>query len=256
MLFGGIVFGPVQSRRLGVSLGVNLLPVEAKYCNFDCIYCECGWSHRGVRPEFPSVGAFEAALEGKLTEMRTAARHLDVITFAGNGEPTIHPEFPEIVDITLRLRDAYYPGVRVTVLSNATFLGRRPVFDALKRVDLPVLKLDSAVEETFRLINRPLQGGVTAERVIADLKRFGGENFTLQTLFFRGEYDGECIDNTTEEEVMAWLGALEEIGVRRCMVYSLDRETPAEDLVRLERSGLEAIADRARALGVEVQVNV
>lgn len=253
MLFNSVIFGPVQSRRLGVSLGVNLLPRDAKYCNFNCVYCECGWNRQGVLPRFPSLEEFNSALEERLEKMRSQGAHLDVITFAGNGEPTIHPQFPEIVDSTLRLRDKYYPDVAVTVLSNATLLHNPGVFAALQRVDRPVLKLDSAMESTFQLLNQP-KGAVHVEGIIEQLQHFGSE-FTLQILFTRGLYRGESVDNTTEEEILALLAAIERIRPRRCMVYTIDRETPEPSLERIPVAELEAIAERIRLLDVEVQVN-
>ncbi|PIE84349.1 MAG: radical SAM protein [Bacteroidia bacterium] len=251
-LFSETIFGPVRSRRLGISLGVNLLPTSSKFCNFNCVYCECGWTAKGGVPRLPARQEVAHMLESKLREMHTAGESLDVITFAGNGEPTIHPQFPEVIDDTLRIRDLYYPGARVVVLSNATMLGHPGVMDALRRVDQAALKLDSAIDHTMLAMDKPLQP-LSVEKIVARLLDFGHE-YTLQTMFLRGEHEGQRIDNTQPEEVEAWLSVVERLRPRDVMVYTIDRATPAEGLQKVPIAELEDIGRRVEALGISVQV--
>ena len=251
MLFTDIIYGPVKSRRLGISLGVNLLPLHSKLCNFDCIYCECGWNadNRAERPRFNSRDDIRTALHITLQRMQEEAQLPDVITFAGNGEPTIHPEFEAIIDDTIALRNEFAPEAKVSVLSNATQLHREEVCRALRKVDNAILKLDSAIEATAQAINKPC-GAYSVEQVVKHLESFGRE-FVLQTMFLRGEHNGEQIDNTTEHEIMAWLALVEHLRPRGVMVYSIDRATPCKTIEKVDRDCLERIAERVRALGVE-----
>ena len=253
-LFHDIIFGPVHSRRLGLSLGVNLLPTESKLCSFDCIYCECGWNaeHPGVR-RFNARDEVRRQLETALRRMVADGTPPDVITFAGNGEPTLHPEFEAIIDDTLALRDALCPAAKVSVLSNATQLHRDDVRRALLRVDNNILKLDSAFDTTVRRINNPQNPAYTVRGVVEQMKRFEGQ-MILQTMFLKGEYRGEPVDNTTEAEVAAWLRLVDEIRPQRVMVYSLDRDTPCPTLEKVPREELQAIAARVEALGIPCSV--
>lgn len=253
-LYHDIIFGPVHSRRLGLSLGVNLLPTESKLCSFDCIYCECGWNaeHPGAR-RFNAREDVRRLLEQTLRTMVTGGTPPDVITFAGNGEPTLHPEFGAVIDDTLRLRDALCPSARVSVLSNATQIHREEVRAALLRVDNNILKLDSAFDETVRRINHPQSASYTVRETVEQMKRFDGR-MILQTMFLRGTCDGRPIDNTTEREVAAWLELVAEIRPRQVMTYSLDRDTPCRTLEKVSREELQAIAARVEALGVPCSV--
>ena len=251
MLFRDIIYGPIKSRRLGISLGVNLLPLESKLCNFDCIYCECGWNddNRAERPRFNAREDVREALREMLAKMREEGALPDVITFAGNGEPTIHPDFESIIDDTIALRNEFAPEARVSVLSNATQLHREGVVRALHRVDNAILKLVSAIDATAHIINSP-QGNYSVAKVVEHLERFGNE-FVLQTMFLRGEYNGEQIDNTTEREINAWAAVVEHLRPRSVMVYSIDRATPCQTLEKVSREELDKIADKVRALGIE-----
>ena len=251
MLFTNIIYGPIRSRRLGISLGVNLLPLHSKLCNFNCIYCECGWNedNRSEKPLFNSREDIREALRATLSKMQTEQQLPDVITFAGNGEPTIHPEFEGIIDDTLALRDKFAPQAKVSVLSNATQLHREEVCRALHKVDNPILKLDSAIDATAHIINKPC-GNYSIERIVEQLAAFGRE-FVLQTMFLRGEYNGEYIDNTTERELEAWLAVVEHLRPRSVMVYSIDRATPCKSIEKVSREELDKIAERVRALGIE-----
>ena len=252
-LYDNIIFGPIRSRRLGLSLGVNLLPIESKLCSFDCIYCECGWNdeHPGKR-RFNAREDVREMLEETLQKMVADGTPPDVITFAGNGEPTMHPDFENIIADTIALRDKHCPAAKVSVLSNATQIHREDVRRALLRVDNNILKLDSAFDETVQLVNKP-QGAYTVARTVELLKAFEG-NLILQTMFLRGEYLGKRVDNTTEEEVMAWLKLVAEIHPKQVMVYSLDRDTPCQTLEKVEKEELREIAARVEALGIPCSV--
>ncbi len=252
-LYDNIIFGPIRSRRLGLSLGVNLLPIESKLCSFDCIYCECGWNdeHPGKR-RFNSRDDVREMLAQTLERMVADGTPPDVITFAGNGEPTLHPDFEAIIDDTIAMRDKYCPSAKVSVLSNATQIHREDVRRALLRVDNNILKLDSAFDATVQLMNKP-QGKYTVRDTVERLKQFEG-NLIVQTMFLRGEYLGQTVDNTTEEEVSAWLDLIKEIAPKQVMVYSLDRDTPCQTITKVEKDDLRAIAQRVEALGISCSV--
>jgi len=243
-----MIFGPVKSRRLGRSLGVNLLPTDGKLCNFDCIYCECDWTeHPGTPFRFNDRAAISAALEARLKAMSEAGEELDAITFAGNGEPTMHPQFADIVDDTVALRDRFYPAAEVAVLSNATMIGRDSVREALQKVDRAILKIDSALPETIKIMNAP-RFDYSLDEVIERMNRFEGD-IVVQTMFLRGEKDGVIIDNTTDEEVSAWLDVLDRVKPSQVMIYSIDRDTPCDRLTKVDGDELERIAEKVRARG-------
>ena len=253
ILFHDTIFGPIHSRRLGVSLGVNLMPRDGKICSFDCLYCEAGFNAQGPgKSGLPSRAEVRRLLRDKLEQMQRDGRKPDVITFSGNGEPTLHPEFAGIIDDVLELRDTYFPAAKVSVLSNSTQLHRPDVVEALRRVDNNILKLDSAFDATVQLMNKP-QGNYTVARTVELLKMFEGD-FILQTMFLRGEYLGKAVDNTTEEEVAAWLKVVEELKPKQVMVYSLDRDTPCQTITKVEKEDLRAIAERVEALGIPCSV--
>lgn len=253
-LFSDVIFGPIRSRRLGLSLGVNLLPTESKLCNFDCIYCECGWNgdHRGQR-RFNDRATVRELLAAQLKKMAAEGTPPDVITFAGNGEPTMHPDFEQIIDDTIALRDELCPSARVSVLSNATMIGRESVRRALERVDNNILKLDSAFDATVQLMNNPQQADYSVERTVRDMERFEGR-MILQTMFLRGRVGEQPIDNTTEREVSAWLALVERIKPQRVMVYTIDRDTPLETLEKVSVEDLREIAAKVEKLGIECSV--
>jgi len=252
-LFGSVIFGPVKSRRLGISLGVNLLPVDNKLCSFNCIYCECGWAKSGMKPRFAPREVVKEELSSKLAEMRTEHLLPDVITFAGNGEPTMHPDFSAIIDDTVEIRDRFAPSAKIAVLSNATMIGNESVRDVLNKIDRNILKLDSALEETVKLIDDPL-GNYDLRRTVENMKKFHG-SLIIQTMSLRGEYQGRKIDNTTEEEVDAWLKLVEEIKPRQVMIYTIDRETPAKNLHKVSIEELNAIAEKVRMRGIDCSVS-
>lgn len=256
VLFHSCVFGPIRSRRLGVSLGINLSPDDGKVCTFDCLYCEAGYNAQGTGTTgLPGREVVAQALRSKLEAMRDASETLDVITFSGNGEPTMHPEFAGIVDDTLALRDEFFPQAAVSVLSNSTCLNRPDVAAALRKVDNNILKLDSAVESTMRLIDRPVAKSFTVEKVLPLLSEFAGQ-CVVQTMMLRGAHNGQLVDNTTPEEIEALCRAYKAIRPRSIMLYSIDRSTPEENLVKVPAEELRAIGSRiAEATGLPVQVN-
>lgn len=252
MLFGSIVYGPIRSRRLGVSLGVNLMPITAKLCTFDCVYCECGWNQPVLHPNLPIREEVRIALESQLS---IAVEPIDVITFSGNGEPTLHPDFLGIIQDTCALRDQYCPKAKVSVLSNSTQLGRTDVIEALRLCDNRILKLDSAIDATMRLIDKPVNAQLTVKQIAQWLSIFDGD-FTLQTCFLRGEYQGQTIDNTTPEELTAWYKMVDYLHPKQVMIYVIDRVTPLETLEKIPAETMEKIAIPLREKGIDVIVSV
>ena len=252
MLFDKIVFGPVQSRRLGVSLGINLLPVDCKYCNFDCIYCECGKNGKQQAKTLASRADVYAALERKLVAMQQAEQLPDAITFAGNGEPTAHPYFAEIIDDTVALRNRYAPQSKISVLSNATMLHRQDVVDALKKIEMPILKLDSAIDATIELINKPSKK-IIASQLLEQLQSFGNQ-CVIQTMFLRGTCQSKSVDNTTPTELEAWERAILAIRPKKLTIYTIARATPIDTLCKVSGNTLREIAARIEKHGILVQV--
>lgn len=254
VIFPSPIFGPVHSRRLGVSLGINLLPADGKVCTFDCIYCECGYNaDRRPKQKLPTREEVRTALEARLQDMQQNGPAPDVLTFAGNGEPTAHPHFPEIIEDTLALRDKYFPHAKVSVLSNSTFIHRPAVFSALNKVDNNILKLDTVDEAYIRELDRPA-GNFSLPFVIEGLKAFKG-NCIIQTMFLKGSYRGKDMDNTSDKFVLPWLETVREIAPRQVMIYTIDRETPDHDLLKATPEELDRIATLVREAGLEVSVS-
>jgi wyosine [tRNA(Phe)-imidazoG37] synthetase (radical SAM superfamily) len=247
--FDEIVFGPIFSRRLGSSLGVNLLPSKGKLCNFDCIYCECGWNKDGRGDSrFPELEDIERALDEKMSKAASEGVSVDSVTFSGNGEPTMHPKFPEVIDVTLRLRDKYFPDAKVSVLSNATLIGRDAVAAALMRVDNPILKIDASSDELVRKINKPV-GSYSLAEIVDNLRKFEGR-FILKTMFLRSPE----FDSASPEALEAWMDIVRELKPREVMVYTIDRETPDKSL---EKYTVEQMREMVRPLideGYSIQI--
>jgi wyosine [tRNA(Phe)-imidazoG37] synthetase (radical SAM superfamily) len=254
-LFDSIVFGPVTSRRLGNSLGINLLPSDKKICSFNCIYCECGFTlHNPAVSGMPTRQEVRNELEKWLKYNDRLRTPLDTLTFAGNGEPTLHPEFSAIVEDTVELRNRYNTGVRIAVLSNATRISNNSIFKTLLKTDLNILKLDSGFEETINLINAPVTRFNLGE-TIARLKEFKGK-LIIQTLFFHGRMHHPPVDNMTSREIEKWLGTLEQIQPESIMIYTIARDTPVEGLVKASRKELQAIASQASDRGLKVHISI
>ena len=249
IIYPSPIFGPVHSRRLGISLGINLLPADGKVCSFDCIYCECGFNE-DHRPTLPLPQREEVAhkLKEKLQQMKAEGQLPDVLTFAGNGEPTCHPHFPEIIDDTIRLRDQYCPNAKVSVLSNSTMIHRQEVHNALMKVDNNILKLDTVDPIYINKVDHP-NGTYDVEKIIERLKAFNG-HVIIQTMFMRGECQGESVDNTSDAYVIPWLEAVKAIGPQQVMIYTIDRETPTEGLLKATHEQLDTIRDRVITAGI------
>ena len=255
ILFDKIVFGPVQSRRLGISLGMNLLPTDGKFCSFNCIYCECGLNEeRRTHSKLPTRNEVKEALIQKLSSMKVEGITPDVITFAGNGEPTMHPEFSGIIDDTIETRNRFFPNTKIAVLSNSTMLHKEEVFQALNKIEDNILKLDSVLDSRIQQINVPNTPSFTFDKLLKQLCRFNG-NLIIQTMFLRGEIGGNSVTNTTEEEITGWLKALKQIQPKQVMIYTIDRETPIKNLQKVTKEELKVIADRARQEGFDVTVS-
>ena len=247
--FDDIVFGPIFSRRLGSSLGVNILPSKGKLCNFDCVYCECGWNKDGVADRrFPTYEEIIAAFEEKMSSLSAEGTKVDSITFSGNGEPTMHPDFPKIVDAVLGCRDRFFPQAKVSVLSNAFLVGRPAVAEALKRVDNPILKIDASSDELVRQINKPV-GHYRLEDVIDALKGFDG-NFILQTMFLRSPK----FDTAAPEALQKWMDIVRELHPREIMVYTIDRETPDKSLGKYTVEEMTAFVQPLLDEGYKIQI--
>ena len=249
IIYPSPIFGPVHSRRLGISLGINLMPADGKVCSFDCIYCECGFNadHRPTLPR-PTRDEVAAKLEQTLQRMTAEGQLPDVLTFAGNGEPTCHPHFAEIIGDTIRLRNQYCPQAKVCVLSNSTMIHRQSVHDALMLVDDNILKLDTVNPQYINKVDRP-NGHYDVQTIIDRMKAFNG-HIIIQTMFMRGQYQGESVDNTSEQYVAPWLDVVKQINPQQVMVYTIDRETPAHGLEKASREQLDAIRDRVIAAGI------
>ncbi len=255
ILFDKIVFGPIHSRRLGISLGINLLPKDGKLCSFNCIYCECGLNEeRRTHSKMPTRADVRIALEEKLRFMQKEGVGPDVITFAGNGEPTMHPEFAGIIEDTLAIRDHYFPKAKIAVLSNSTMLRKEEVFLALNKIEDNILKLDSVLDSRIQQVNAPNVSSFNFEGLLKDLCRFEG-NLIIQTMFLKGELNGQYFDNMTEAEIEGWIAALKQIRPKQVMIYTIDRETPIKALMKATKLELDSIADRARKEGFDVTVS-
>ena len=254
VIYDSPVFGPIHSRRLGISLGINLLPKGGKVCSFDCIYCECGLNkERRTKNPLPTADEVEEGLRRKLQEMKQEGIVPDVLTFAGNGEPTLHPSFPEIVDRVRRIRDELCPSAKMSILSNATQIRRPEIREALRHFDNNILKLDTVNPAYINNVDRP-QGHYDVEEQIRCLEMFQGQCI-IQTMLMRGEYDGHDLDNTGEAYVGPYLEALARIKPKAVMLYTLDRETPVGGLFKADADVMQSIAERIRALGIEVSVS-
>ncbi|MDD5570753.1 MAG: radical SAM protein [Bacteroidales bacterium] len=254
ILFNKIIFGPVFSRRLGRSLGINLLPTAKKCCNFNCVYCECGWTrkeHIG-KEEFPPANLVKEALEKRLKELIATGQEIDNITFAGNGEPTMHPEFIKIIDDTVSIRNKFMSNVKISVLTNATSLANSEILEALNKIDNCILKLDTGKESTFKIINQPVLD-VTLNEIVNNIKKFKGK-IIIQSLFVKGIINNTEIDNTTKEEINEWLKLINEIKPELVMIYPIARPTPSGSLMKVSKEELDKIAEKVIKLSIKAVV--
>lgn len=247
--FDEIVFGPIFSRRLGSSLGVNILPAKGKLCNFDCVYCECGWNKDGIAERrFPRLAEVETALEEKMASAASQGTPVDSITFSGNGEPTLNPDFPQIIDATLRCRDKYFPEAKVSVLTNATLIGRPAVAQALKKTDNPILKIDASTDELITKINKPV-GRYRLDEIVEAMMGFEGD-FILQTMFLRSpEFDA-----VAPEALERWMDIVRKVRPREIMVYTIDRETPDKSLGKYTVEEMTSFVSPLMEEGFKIQV--
>jgi len=254
ILFDQIIYGPVKSRRLGISLGINLLPTNRKYCNFDCVYCECGLNEDNAdkKISLPSRKEVYDSLQNVLLQNNHKIGKPDVITFAGNGEPTMHPQFHLIIDDTIQLRDLYCKEASISVLSNSTMIHKKKVREALKKVDQYIMKLDSAIPDTLKIMNRPV-GAFDLKKMILLLKEFS-DKMVIQTMFLKGSIHGLPVDNTTDAELKAWVQTIHDIHPLKIMIYSIDRNTPFDTLEKIPEPQLQEIAQRIHKIGIPVQV--
>ncbi len=254
-LFEDIIFGPVNSRRLGISLGVNLLPVNKKICTFDCIYCECGFNNQNqdCKTEMPSKEEVLKNLKKVLEDMKANETAPNVITFAGNGEPTIHKDFEEIIDGTIALRNQYFPNARIAVLSNATLIHKPSVFRALNKIDDNILKLDSGIEESINILDQPVSK-YSIKKTVENLQNFNG-NLIIQTMFVKGTYKGKPVDNTTQQDIDNWLKYLKIIVPKQVMIYTIERDTPVDGLEKISLDKLNSIAQLVENIGIKTQVS-
>ena len=250
VIYPSPIFGPVHSRRLGVSLGINLLPEDGKFCSFDCIYCECGFNaeHR-PKKTLPTREEVRDALEARLKDMKENGPVPDVLTFAGNGEPTMHPQFSEIIDDVCALRDRYFPDAKISVLSNATQIIRPAVFDALMKVDNNIQKLDTVNPDYISEVDRPA-GHYDLQKIVSCLKAFNGK-VIIQTMFMKGFIDGRDVSNVSDKYVLPWLETVKEISPEKVMIYTIDRETPDHDLQKATHEELDRILHLLQNEGIE-----
>ena len=250
IIYPSPIFGPVHSRRLGISLGINLMPRDGKVCTFDCIYCECGYNaDRRPHTSRPTREEVKTALEKQLAEMAAQNQLPDVLTFAGNGEPTSHPDFKGIVEDTVSLRNKYCPKAKVSVLSNATLIERPDVFEALKMVDNNILKLDTVNLDYIKTVNRPT-GKYNLEALIEKMKQFEG-HCIIQTMFMHGTMNGQDVSNLSDDYIAPWLKTVAEINPRQVMIYTIDRETPDQELRKASHEELDNIVERLKTNGID-----
>ncbi len=254
VIYPSPIFGPVHSRRLGVSLGINLLPEDGKFCSFDCIYCECGFNaDHHPKKALPTREEVYKALEERLIDMKANGPVPDVLTFAGNGEPTMHPDFPEIIDDVCLLRDRYFPKAKISVLSNATQIIRPAVFKALMKVDNNIQKLDTVNTEYISSVDRP-SGHYDIQKIIEGLKAFNGK-VIIQTMFMKGKMNDKDVSNVSDEYVLPWLKVVKDIAPEKVMIYTIDRETPDHDLKKATHEELDRIVNILKKEGIEASAS-
>lgn len=254
VLYSSPIFGPIHSRRLGVSLGINLMPEDGKICTFDCVYCECGRNaEHHTHLKRPSREEVREALRTRLLQMKAQGPFPNVLTFAGNGEPTAHPQFADIVNDIIALRDEFFPDAKVSVLSNATRVIDDAVFGALMKIDNNILKLDTVNIDYIKMVDKPV-GRYDLNQIIDRLKSFKG-HVIIQTMFMKGSIDGVDIDNTADGYVLPWIEVLKQIGPEKVMIYTIDRETPIKTLEKASRETLDGIVSKLKSEGFDASAS-
>lgn len=253
-LFSEHVFGPIKSRRLGSSLGINLLSVNQKVCNFNCIYCECGLTHKLTKEDdiFVDKKVLLQLVEEKLRQCIKDKTPIDTITFAGNGEPTLHPNFYSIVKKIIELRDLFFPAADIAVLTNGYTIDRKRVRKALLKVDKAIVKLDAGDDQLLKLIDRP-KGRLPIRQLIENIKSFEGE-LIIQTMFLRGSIQGRPFDNSKGKELESWIERIKDLAPKEVMLYSLDRDTPLNTLEAISKKELDEIAKKLNKLNINTNV--
>lgn len=253
ILFDEMIFGPVESRRFGISLGINLLSSDIKVCNFDCIYCECGYSHYDL--QIANKFTSETVLLDELNHQFKAGKYeaLDAITYAGNGEPTLHPHFDSIARSIKLLRDKYHPNVKIVLLTNGSTLSSKRFKNAAPWIDEICIKLDAGNQEFFDTINHPL-GKFTLSQLVESIKSLEIP-ITIQSIFFRGMVNGNQFDNSDPKHVNAWLELIREIRPELVMIYSISRDTALESLEAISKIKLDNIAAKVHKLDINTLVS-
>jgi wyosine [tRNA(Phe)-imidazoG37] synthetase (radical SAM superfamily) len=254
MLWKNIFYGPVSSRRLGFYLGINLLPDRKKICSFDCIYCECGLNDNSPKEALQTFEDYKEAIHSCLNENRSINQRIDHITFSGNGEPTLHPEFDKIIDHTVLMRDKFYPETKIAVLTNSTNLHIPKIFNSLQKVDVPFCKLDAGSEETYQLIDSPVSKK-TLDEITDSLIKFDG-NIIIQTIFLKGDIDNKVIDNTSEKELNLYIKRLKKINPKKVVIYRVDRTPPYSSVIKLSEQELKSISEFISKFGFNVEYYV
>ncbi len=252
-LQSGIIYGPVRSRRLGLSLGINLLPTDYKVCSYNCLYCQYGWTpRRSLNPahalkDLPQPAEVRVALEKALRSVVRKRAKLDAVTFSGNGESTLHPEFPEIVDLAAALRDRYLPQLKLAILSNSSTVPREEIRAALNRLDARMMKLDAGSEEIVHQLNGPAPPFYLKE-IVDGLKQL--KDVILQSLFVQGR-----ICNADPDAIAQWIERVREIRPALVQIYSLDRVPADARIWKINLPTLEWIANQVRwQAGVKAEI--
>ena len=252
-LFDKHVFGPVKSRRLGNSLGINLLSTHYKVCDFDCIYCECGWTHhKPDSKKFIEKQKFIQLLETKLSQLERDKIPVDYITYAGNGEPTLHPYFLEIAKKVSELRDQYFPKCSIALLSNGSTLSKEKIKASFAYIEDVILKIDAGHQQLFQLINRPNEH-LQLDDICNNMVNLQG-NFIAQSMFLKGNADGVEFDNSDQKVVAKWKEKIQMLRPKYVQIYSISRDTPLESIQPISKERLQNIAEQLENMGIHAEV--
>ncbi len=252
-LFEEAVFGPIKSRRLGNSIGINLLSTTEKICNYDCIYCECGWTNKTHRKEkFVQTDVLFQELEGRLRELKQNKKEVNYITYAGNGEPTLHPNFLLITKIIFALRNQYFPNSKIALLSNGSTLNKKDTLTSFEFIDDCILKIDAGSQELYQLINCA-NVNLQLDDLCTKMETIN-EKIIVQTMFLKGSHNQVDFDNTIEPEIGKWMSRIAKIKPRYVQLYSIARDTPAKNLKAISKDKLKNIAISLAEIGIHAEV--